>query len=181
MNGISFCKYRDNQQSQSHSITDTNHKLIEEGLVGEVLLEHADVLEDGLDDGVDVPLTVVGQLHRHQHQAEPDQEKILLRGNKAKTITTKIHNHHHNLAVKKVSKTTMRPKTKTTTTITLQTTTMTTTTTTTALEPGHEEVLVCGDHMVGESLLLEVRQKRTWPSMPEKVAQVPAGGKRNET
>ena len=82
MNGVSFCKYRDNQQSQSHSITDTNHKLIEEGLVGEVLLEHADVLEDGLDDGVDVPLTVVGQLHRHQHQAEPDQEKILLRGNK---------------------------------------------------------------------------------------------------
>ena len=74
--------YQDNQQSQSHSITDTNHKLIEEGLVGEVLLEHADVLEDGLDDGVDVPLTVVGQLHRHQHQAEPDQEKILLRGNK---------------------------------------------------------------------------------------------------
>ena len=80
--------------------------------------------------------------------------------------------------MKKVSKTTMRPKTKTTTTITLQTTTITTTTTT--LEPGHEEVLVGGDHMVGESLLLEVRQKRTWPSVPEKVAQVPASGKRIE-
>ena len=85
--------------------------------------------------------------------------------------------------MKKVSKTTMRPKTKTTTTITLQTTTMTTTTTTTTttLEPGHEEVLVGGDHMVGESLLLEVREKRTWPSVPEKVAQVPASGKRIET
>ena len=60
----------------------TNHKLFKERFIWELLLEHVDVLEDGLDDGVDVPLTVVGQLHRHQHQAEPDQEKILLRGNK---------------------------------------------------------------------------------------------------
>ena len=86
-----------NQQSQSHSITDTNHKLIEEGLVWEVLLEHVDVLEDGLDDGVDVPLTVVGQLHRHQHQAEPDQEKILLRGNNAKNSKS----HQQNLPKKR--------------------------------------------------------------------------------
>ena len=48
----------------------------------------------------------------------------------------------------------MIQKTKTTTTTTISKTTITTTTTT--AEPGHEEVLVGGDHMVGESLLLEV-------------------------
>ena len=48
----------------------------------------------------------------------------------------------------------MIQKTKTTTTTTISKTT--TTTATITLEPGHEEVLVGGDHMVGESLLLEV-------------------------
>ena len=45
----------------------TDHKLFKEWLVGEVLLEHVDVLEDSLDDRVHVPLPVVRQLHRHQH------------------------------------------------------------------------------------------------------------------
>ena len=52
----------------------TNHKLFKERFIWELLLEHVDVLEDSLDDGVHVPFPVVGQLHRDQHQAEPGME-----------------------------------------------------------------------------------------------------------
>ena len=123
--------YWDNQQSQSHSITDTNHKLIEEGLVGKVLLEHADVLEDGLDDGVDVPLTVVGQLHRHQHQAEPE-EKMLLHGNNAKNSKS----HPQNLPKKRFF------------CMATATTTITTTKPKPPLQPGPEEGLLRYDNNI---------------------------------
>ena len=56
----------------------TDHKLFKERLVGEVLPKHVDVLEDGLDDCVDVPLPVVRQLHRYQHQTEPDTISIMV-------------------------------------------------------------------------------------------------------
>ena len=61
-----------------HCISDikknTNHKLFKERFIWKLLLEHVDVLEDSLDDGVHVPFPVVGQLHRDQHQAEPGTE-----------------------------------------------------------------------------------------------------------
>ena len=103
----------------------TDHKLFKERLVGEVLPKHVDVLEDGLDDCVDVPLPVVRQLHRYQHQAEPDT----------------ICNGCQSVKVQR---------------------------------PGHEEVLVCGDDVVGQPLLLQVGEQRARTSVAQQVAQVPA-------
>ena len=68
------CNYTFHSPSPSEWCTksNTDHELFKEWFVRQVFLEHVDVLEDGLDDGVHVPLPVVCQLHRHQHQAEPD-------------------------------------------------------------------------------------------------------------
>ena len=108
-----------------HHQSSTDHKLFKERLVGEVLPKHVDVLEDGLDDCVDVPLPVVRQLHRYQHQAEPDT----------------ICNGCQSVKVQR---------------------------------PGHEEVLVCGDDVVGQPLLLQVGEQRARTSVAQQVAQVPA-------
>lgn len=60
--------------SKLSTTSNTDHELFKKRLVGQVFLEHVDVLEDSLDDGVHVPLPVVRQLHRHQHQAEPGHD-----------------------------------------------------------------------------------------------------------